>query len=109
MKQLGRVQATVAQKVHIKPPLMRRLSVWLLVMGVLMALTEAVISNAQVSNGARLAALQLEQGQLTLDKDDVERQIFSAGSLATIRQQAVDKMGMEPVGKRLIYLDYFAK
>lgn len=66
---------------------------------------EAVIANNQATNGQEMATLQDEQTKLTLQVDDLERQVANSGALQTIQRRAIDDLKLAPVDKNVLYMD----
>jgi hypothetical protein len=84
------------------------LNKWLWGGVVVLVIFEALITNNQASGGQQLAALQNQQTSLSTEVDQLDRQVTTAGSLQLVRQQAMDKLGLQPVDKNVLYLHLLA-
>lgn len=93
----------------VLPPLKQKRSIgthinrWLLLILIVLAVFEVLITSNQATNGGQLAQLQAEQAQLTEDITRLERQASQISSLSYIRQYATEKLGMQPVDKNVLY------
>lgn len=83
-----------------------RLGLWLWTAVVVLVVFEAMVANNQATNGQQLADLQEKQSNLSLQVSDLERQVAVTGSLQNIRQKATDQLGLQPVQKNVLYLNW---
>ena len=84
----------------------RGVTTWIWLAVVVMLVFEALIANSQATSGQQLSNLQDEQSSLSVQIDQLERQVAQAGSLQNVKQQATDKLGMQPVSKNILYMTW---
>lgn len=102
----------MAKHVELKPDVKQKpkkrwvasVSAWAWTTVAVMLVFEALIANNQATNGQQLASLQEEQSQLSLQIDELERQVSATGSLQNVRQRATDQLGLMPVDKNIMYI-----